>query len=90
MLSSMSRKGNCWDNSVSESFFNTIKTELIYNERYTTRDIAKQSIFQYIEGIINRVRRHSLLAAQHQWYLKSTENSRKGVSIKNRAKSSLL
>jgi putative transposase len=61
MLSSMSRKGNCWDNSVSESFFNTIKTELIYNEHYMTRDIAKQSIFQYIEVYYNRVRRHSTI-----------------------------
>lgn len=61
LLSSMSRKGNCWDNSVSESFFNIIKTELIYNERYTTREIAKQSIFEYIEVYYNRVRRHSTI-----------------------------
>jgi putative transposase len=50
ITSSMSRKGNCWDNSVSESFFHTIKTELIYNEHYLTRDLAKQSIFQYIRS----------------------------------------
>ena len=48
-ICSMSRKGNCWDNAVAESFFHTLKTELIYPERYETREIAKQSIFQYIE-----------------------------------------
>jgi putative transposase len=58
-ICSMSRKGNCWDNAVAESFFHSIKTELIYTERYATREIAKQSIFQYIEVYYNRVRRHS-------------------------------
>lgn len=60
-ICSMSRKGNCWDNAVAESFFHTIKTELIYTERYTTREIAKQSIFNYIEVYYNRVRRHSAI-----------------------------
>lgn len=60
---SMSRKGNCWDNSVAESFFHSMKTELIYAERYTTREIAKQSIFQYIEVYYNRVRRHSTIGS---------------------------
>jgi len=60
---SMSRKGNCWDNAVSESFFHSLKTELIYSERYATREIAKQSIFQYIEGYYNRVRRHSTIGS---------------------------
>jgi putative transposase len=63
LVCSMSRKGNCWDNSVAESFFNSIKTELIYNERYATREIAKQSIFQYIEVYYNRVRRHSTIGS---------------------------
>jgi len=63
LICSMSRKGNCWDNAVSESFFHTIKTELIYGERYTTREIAKQSIFQYIEVYYNRVRRHSTIGS---------------------------
>ena len=57
----MSRKGNCWDNSVVESFFNTIKTELIYHEKYLTKASAKQSIFQYIEVYYNRIRRHSTI-----------------------------
>jgi putative transposase len=60
---SMSRKGNCWDNAVAESFFHSIKTELIYTERYATRETAKQSIFQYIEVYYNRVRRHSTLGS---------------------------
>jgi putative transposase len=49
--------------AVSESFFHKIKTELIYSERYTTREIAKQSIFQYIEVYYNRVRRHSTIGS---------------------------
>jgi putative transposase len=63
LICSMSRKGNCWDNSVAESFFHTIKTELIYTQRYQTRESAKQSIFQYIEVYYNRVRRHSTIGS---------------------------
>jgi putative transposase len=59
LICSMSRKGNCWDNAVAESFFHTIKTEMIYSENYATREIAKQSVFQYIEVYYNRIRRHS-------------------------------
>jgi putative transposase len=61
--SSMSRKGNCWDNAVAESFFHSIKTELICHERYLTRDSAKESIFQYIEVYYNRLRRHSTIGS---------------------------
>lgn len=60
---SMSRRGNCWDNAVAESFFHSLKTELIYTERYATRNIAKQSIFEYIEMYYNRVRRHSAIGS---------------------------
>jgi putative transposase len=60
---SMSRKGNCWDNAVAESFFHSIKTEMIYTERYATREIAKQNVFQYIEVYYNRVRRHSAIGS---------------------------
>lgn len=56
---SMSRKGNCWDNAPSESFFHTLKTELIYHEDFKTREEAKQAIFEYIEVFYNRVRLHS-------------------------------
>ena len=56
---SMSRKGNCWDNAVSESFFHTLKTELTHHFKYATREEAKQSIFEYIEVYYNRKRLHS-------------------------------
>ncbi len=62
--SSMSRKGNCWDNAVVESFFHTLKTELIYHCKYKTREEAIQSIFEYIEVFYNRKRRHSTLGYQ--------------------------
>lgn len=58
---SMSRKGNCWDNAVAESFFKTLKVELVYQNKYETRSEAKLSIFEYIEGWYNRNRRHSHL-----------------------------
>jgi putative transposase len=61
MLQSMSRKGNCWDNAVAESFFGILKRELVYHETYRTRDEARLSVFQYIEGWYNRRRRHSTL-----------------------------
>jgi transposase InsO family protein len=56
---SMSRKGNCWDNSVAESFFHTIKNELIYQCKFKTREEAKNVIFEYIEVFYNRIRAHS-------------------------------
>ena len=59
IIQSMSRKGNCWDNSVAESFFHTLKTELTHHINYTTREEAKQSIFEYIETYYNRKRLHS-------------------------------
>lgn len=61
MIQSMSGKGNCYDNAVAESFFRTLKTELIYEEVYLTREQAKQSIFEYIEVYYNRIRRHSFI-----------------------------
>lgn len=63
VICSMSRKGNCWDNAVAESFFHTIKTELIYTQEYFTREIAKQSVFHYIETYYNRLRRHSAIGS---------------------------
>lgn len=58
---SMSRPGNCWDNAVVESFFATLKTELIHHRRFQTRQQAKTEIFEYLEGFYNRQRRHSTL-----------------------------
>ena len=56
---SMSRKGDCWDNAVAESFFHTLKTELIYLEAYATHEEAQTGIFEYIEVFYNRQRCHS-------------------------------
>lgn len=56
---SMSRKGNCWDNAVAESFFGSLKQELIYHSKFTTRQEAQKAIFEYIEVFYNRQRLHS-------------------------------
>ena len=61
MVASMSRTGNCYDNAVMESFFGTLKCELIHDRRYRTRAQARQDIFEYIEVFYNRQRRHSSL-----------------------------
>ena len=58
---SMSRRGNCWDNAVAESFFSSLKSEQIKKRIYATRAQAKSEIFDYIEGFYNRVRRHKHL-----------------------------
>jgi len=61
LIQSMSGKGNCYDNAVTESFFKTLKTELVYTERYRTREEARHSLFEYIEVFYNRQRKHSYL-----------------------------
>lgn len=61
ILCSMSRKGNCWDNAVMESFYRTLKVELIYQNTYETRREAQRDIFEYIEIFYNRERLHSSL-----------------------------
>ena len=61
---SLSRKGNCWDNAVVESFFATLKRELIKGQTFATRDQARAAIFSYIEGWYNRRRLHSTLGYQ--------------------------
>jgi transposase InsO family protein len=58
---SMSRKGNCWDNAVVESFFSTLKRELVHHEHYADHEQARRSLFEYIEVFYNRRRRHSTL-----------------------------
>jgi transposase InsO family protein len=58
---SMSRPGNCYDNAVAESFFGTLKTELVHREHYRTREQARSSVFKWIECWYNRRRRHSSL-----------------------------
>lgn len=74
MLCSMSRKGECHDNAVVESFFGTLKTELVDHEDYKTRVEAKQSLFEYIEVFYNRQRRHSYLG-----YLSPVEYERENA-----------
>ncbi len=74
MTCSMSRKGNCWDNAVAESFFGTLKTELIHPRVFATRDLAKSVIVEWIEVFYNRQRLHSTLnylspvQFEHQYY----------------------
>jgi len=58
---SMSRRGNCWDNAVAESFFHSLKMELIHRRNYPTRQEARSEVFDYIEVFYNRQRRHSAL-----------------------------
>jgi transposase InsO family protein len=58
---SMSRRGNCWDNAVAESFFATLKTELVYRRRWSTRLELRNALFEYIESFYNRRRLHSSL-----------------------------
>ncbi|MEU1757393.1 IS3 family transposase [Micromonospora matsumotoense] len=58
---SVGRRGQCWDNAVAESFFSTIKTELLHRQPWPTHQAARQSIFEYIEGWYNTRRRHSTL-----------------------------
>jgi transposase InsO family protein len=61
IVPSMSRKGDCWDNAVAESFFKTIKTELVPRSGFTTRSEARGRVFEWIEAIYNRQRLHSTL-----------------------------
>jgi putative transposase len=77
---SMSRKGNCWDNAVAESFFKTLKTELVYHHNYRTRKEAELSIFEYIETFYNTKRRHQQLGnltilEYHQSFTNNLKNA---------------
>ncbi len=59
IIQSMSRRGNCWDNAVAESFFYTLKTELTHHHKFKNQQEAKNVIFEYIEVFYNRIRTHS-------------------------------
>lgn len=61
LVSSMSRKGDCWDNAVAESFFGSLKTERVFYTNYRTREEARRDVFDYIEMFYNGTRRHSYL-----------------------------
>ncbi|MCK1740902.1 IS3 family transposase, partial [Bradyrhizobium sp. 139] len=69
LRASMSRKGDCYDNAPMESFFHTLKTELVHHRHYETRTEATRDLFAYIEGFYNRIRRHSAigLSARSRW-----------------------
>lgn len=62
--SSMSRKGDCWDNAVAESFFSTLKNELVHGSQFSNQKIARTAIFEYIEVFYNRQRIHQTLNYQ--------------------------
>jgi len=61
MVCSMSRKGDCWDNAVMESFYRSLKTELVHQQDYKTKEEARRKIFEYVEVFYNRQRIHSYL-----------------------------
>jgi transposase InsO family protein len=61
LVQSMSRKGNCWDNAPAESFFSTLKTELVGDRVFPSRAVARTEVFEYVEAFYNRTRRHSSL-----------------------------
>lgn len=61
LLPSISRRGNCWDNALAESFFSSLRNERIRRRIYKTRDLARGDVFDYIEAFYNRIRRHSHL-----------------------------
>lgn len=75
LICSMSRKGECLDNAVAESFFSSLKTEWVDDKDYRTRAEARQSVFEYIEIFYNRQRRHSHLA-----YMSPVEYESRSVS----------
>jgi putative transposase len=75
-IQSMSRRGNCWDNAVAESFFGSIKSELIYRTTFPTRIHASMSIFEYIEIFYNKKRLHSALGFTTPW-----EKGQKGKKV---------
>ena len=75
IVCSMSRKGNCWDNAPVESFFGTLKQELVHRRRFATREAARREVFEYIEVWYNRQRRHSSLD-----YLSPAEFERRALA----------
>jgi transposase InsO family protein len=75
IVCSMSRRGNCWDNAVVESFFGTLKNEVAHRCRFATREVACREVFEYIEVWYNRQRRHSSLG-----YLSPAEFERRALA----------
>ena len=84
-MCSMSRRGNCWDNAVAESFFGTLKTELIYQMPLQSRSATEEAVADYIENFYNVRRRHSSLDYQSpvEFELKHRSHPRDGGSAPN-------
>ena len=77
---SMSRKGNCWDNAVAESFFKTLKTEQVYGNKLVSKEQMRLDLFEYIEIWYNRKRRHSALQYKTIEEFWSQKNDMKNVA----------
>jgi transposase InsO family protein len=77
---SMSRRANCWDNAVAESFFGTLKNELIYRRPWLTRKTAQDAISEYIEIFYNRIRRHSTIGNISPAKFEETEQVRMALA----------
>ncbi len=77
---SMSRRGNCWDNAVAESFFSSLKKERVKKRIYKTRDLAKADVFDYIEVFYNRTRRHTHLGGVSPEAFERASQRSSGVS----------
>ena len=79
MICSMSRKGNCWDNAPTESWFSCFKNERVFDERFATRDAMQATAFEYIEAFYNRKRLHSILGyTSPVQFLKDWINAQQG------------
>ena len=72
----MSRKGNCWDNAVAESFFSSLKTERIKKQIYKNREVAIGEVADYIDTFYNRTRRHSHLGGMSPEQFESNQKPR--------------
>jgi putative transposase len=85
IMASMGSKGDAYDNAAAESFMATIKTELIYRNRFKTKDEARLAVFRYIEGFYNPVRRHSALGykspAEYEKMLMAAEQTATAVAV---------
>jgi putative transposase len=73
----MSRKGNCWDNAVAESFFSSLKKERIKKQIYKTRELAIAEVADYIDTFYNRARRHSHLGGLSPEQFEAARNTRR-------------
>jgi transposase InsO family protein len=86
MVVSMSRKGDCWDNAVAESFFGTLKGELVDHEVYATREAATASIGDYIDEFYNIERRHSSIGYISPIEFELKLQSKKDLRLRSREK----